>query len=95
MIWGIICSAFLLASTIMFHLEKYNNSIAQDISRNLYVDNLITGISSTVEGITYYKETKRILGKASMNMCQWASNDKYIMSKINVEDKCTDREIKV
>ena len=40
MIWGIICSAFLLASTIMFHLEKHNNSIAQDISRNFYVDNL-------------------------------------------------------
>ena len=35
------------------------------------------------------------MGKASMNMCQWASNDKYIMSKINVEDKCTDKVIKV
>ena len=31
-IWGIICSAFLLASIIMNHLAKYNNSIAQDIS---------------------------------------------------------------
>ena len=70
-IWGIVCSAFLLASTIMYHLSRYDNSVSLDISRNIYVDNLISGISSTEEGITYYKETKKIFDDASMNMRQW------------------------
>ena len=54
-IWGIVCSAFLLASTIMYHLSRYDNSVSLDISSNIYVDNLISGISTTEEGITYYK----------------------------------------
>ena len=62
-IWGIICSAFIPASVIMTHLSKYNNAVSNDIMNNIYVDNLITGVSTEAEGVAYYEETKLILMK--------------------------------
>ena len=69
--------------------------MAKDIERNMYVDNLISGVSTSGEGRSYYEKTKQIFNDASMNMCQWASNDTYLMSKIQPEDKRTDNFIKV
>ena len=49
-IWGIICSAFILTIGIM----KYNNAVSNDIMNNMYVDNLITGVLTEAEGVAYY-----------------------------------------
>ena len=94
-IWGIVCSAFLLSAVILLHLSKYSDEISSDIQRNLYVDNLITGVSSTQDGIIYYKETKSIFEKAGMNVCQWSSNDKYIMENMKKDDRYDENMIKV
>ena len=59
-IWGIISASFLLAATITYHLSKLNTSIAQKIARDLYVDNLVSGVSSTGEAIEFYKKTKEM-----------------------------------
>ena len=59
------------------------------------MDNLISGISSTEEGVKYYKETKIIFNEASMNMCQWATNDKDLMNMIESNDRSSDKIIKV
>ena len=79
----------------MTHLSNYGNYISQDISRNIYVDNLITGVTTVEEEIDYYDETKKIFDEASMNMCQWASNAPQLMGKIRCEDKRVENKIKV
>ena len=56
-IWGVICSAFLLASTILFHVGTYYSPNAEDISRNIYVDNLISGSTSHKDSVIYYEKT--------------------------------------
>ena len=94
-IWGIICSAFLLAYTIFYHLHKYKTPVSNDISKNIYVDNLISGTRKFKTAMNYYKETKEIFSKASMNMCKWSSNHKMVMNSINVEDRCEDNVLKV
>ena len=86
-IWGIICASFLLAATITYHLSKINTSIAQQIARDLYVDNLVSGVSSTGEAIEFYKKTKEIFRSAAMNMCKWLSNSDKVMEQIDSIDK--------
>ena len=76
-------------------MSKFHGDVSTDISRNIYVDNLISGISSTEEGVKYCKETKIIFNEASMNMCQWATNDKDLMNMIESNDISSDKIIKV
>ena len=86
-IWGIICSAFLLACTIYVHLMGYKSKVAQDLLNSIYVDNLVSGEENTTKAITYYQQTKKIFNAASMNMCKWLSNDKDVMKAIAMEDR--------
>ena len=94
-IWGVISAAFLLASTMLYHLHTYNNPIAKDISENLYVDNLATGTKSTKDAKIYYDETKQIFNDAAMNMCKWVSNDDDVMEYIKCEDRYPEKVVKV
>ena len=50
--------------------------------------------TTSSKGITYYEQTKKIFGEASMNICQWASNDQNLMSRVKVEDNCPENVIK-
>ena len=94
-IWGIICSSFLLASTICIHLLQYDTPTSEDIRNNLYVDNLISGAESFNESIEYYGEVKEIFKGAPMNMCKWLSHNKEVMRCIKDEDRCNETKMKV
>ena len=65
-IWGIGCAALLLAYTIAYHLSLYNNKTSENIMRDIYVDNLVSGESSAEAAIAYYRETKAIFNAASI-----------------------------
>ena len=94
-ICGIISATFLLAYTIYYHLQKYETNVAVDLSRNIYVDNLISGVEDVQKAISYYNETKKIFGAAGMNMCQWNCNDENVMSNMKAEDRSEDSISKV
>ena len=74
---------------------SYNTPVAQDISSNLYVDNLISGTDSVCSAKDYYDETKMIFNKAAMNMCKWVCNDDTVMTHYKDEDKVNETEVKV
>ena len=65
---GLICSLFLLAATIKFHLQKEESSLATHIQNNIYVDNVLIGVESVNEAYKVYREAKIIFEKASMNL---------------------------
>ena len=94
-IWGIVTASFLLAATIAYHLNQIDAPIAQILNRDLYIDNLVSGMPSCHEAVEYYKETKRIFNAASMNMCKWSSNSAYVMTKVESKDKNDDLVVKV
>ena len=94
-IWGVVCSAFLLAGVIMIHLQQYQTPVSQDIADNLYADNLVTGGVSVKECNNYYDETKKIFKEAGMNMCKWVSNNKDVMKYIKEEDRLPDIYVKL
>ena len=72
--FGIICSPFLLAGTIKYHLRKINTPVASKICDNIYVDNVLLGAESVQGAYEIYLESKDIFKRASMNLREWISN---------------------
>ena len=61
--FGIVCSPFLLAGTIKFHLKQFGGLVAQLINDNIYVNNVMLGANSVEQAHKIYLESKRILQK--------------------------------
>ena len=93
--FGIISSPFLLSATLDFHLKTYNSPVADNIRRDIYVDNVITGTESTEKAEMFYRESKQILSHASMNLRDWTSNDASVRNKIPLSDRSTGEKTKV
>jgi len=93
--FGVISSPFILASTINYHLNKQGSDIAHEIRENLYVDNVICGTDTTEQAIEFYKESKQLFKKASMNIREWASNSEEFTDHITDQDKLRGNSSKV
>lgn len=72
--FGIKSSPFLLSATINHHLKTSKFILAEEILKNLYVDNSLLGANSMEEAIEKYNISKEIFGKASMNLREFSSN---------------------
>ena len=94
-IWGIVCSAFLLAATIKYHLQRNEHFVSNDVSQKIHVDNLVSGSKTIEEAEIYYKEVKEVFSRASMNMCKWNSNKEELMKEINPDDRCDENPTNV
>ena len=93
--FGVKPSPHLLAATVAFHLKKSGTSTAMQILNSIYVDNVITGVNSTEEGLRFYSEAKEIFKEASMNLREWTSNDQSLISQIPQIDQAKGHEVKV
>jgi hypothetical protein len=94
-LFGIISSPFLLTATIEHHLRHDGSDTALHIMNNIYIDNIITGVSTEREAVKFYAETKQLFAKASMNVREWSSNSKEFIRQLPVCDKTTGAIIKV
>ena len=78
-LFGLGPSPFLLAGVIKEHLRslrpKYPE-IVNEIEKSLYVDDLISGASSTSKALELKKTAKDIFGEASFELHKWHSNVK-------------------
>ena len=63
--FGIVCSPFLLAGTIKYHLKQISTSVALQISNNTYVDNVLLAADSVQDAYEIYLESKDILKEHS------------------------------
>ena len=93
--FGVISSPFLLGATVQHHLKLVGGPTAEKIGNNIYVDNVITGVSSEDEAIEFYKEAKSIFQKATMNLREWGSNSNRLLEAIPPSDNCGGRNVKV
>ena len=82
----LICSPFLLAATIKYHLQKEDSPLATHIQTNIYVDNVLIGVKSANEAYKKYKEAKMMFEKASMNLREWNSNSTDFLNFIAVAE---------
>ncbi|GFV86431.1 uncharacterized protein TNCV_3371611 [Trichonephila clavipes] len=83
-IFGINSSPFLLAATIKYHIEKYNEIhpiTVQHLDSFMYVDDWITGQDTREEALFMSRHAKNIMKEAGMEMRKWISNDTALMAQ--------------
>ena len=93
--FGVISSPFLLGATIRHHLEQTDNSTANQINDDIYVDNLVTGVNDEKQAYELYSKGKQIFKDASMNLRDWVSNSENFNKLIEPEDMMKEKVIKV
>ncbi|XP_049523124.1 uncharacterized protein LOC119452753 [Dermacentor silvarum] len=88
--FGTTASPFLLTATLQYHFKHINpalRSSAMQLAENFYVDDLVTGVSSSKEAFRLYNEANLILSKAGMKLQKWSTNDdelrKYITDRLD------------
>ena len=70
--FGNTSSPFLLNATLFFHLSQFPDSPAvQELSQNLFVDNLMSGGDSQEETEELYREACRILQSGGFTLDKW------------------------
>ncbi|GFX35268.1 integrase catalytic domain-containing protein [Trichonephila clavipes] len=83
-IFGVNSSPFLLAATIKYHIEKYNEIhpiTVQHLDSFMYVDDWITGQDTREEALFMSRHAKNIIKEAGMEMRKWISNDTVLMAQ--------------
>lgn len=90
--FGVISSPFLLNATIRVHLLKSNSGLMKQIAEDIYVDNIVTGTQTISGALSLYKEAKQSFDKLSMNLREWNSNSKELVSSIPDEFRADDRK---
>lgn len=93
--FGVIASQFLLCATVLYHLNEVGTPTAKTMRDNIYVDNVMGGVSSPEEAVSFYKEGKLIFQKAAMNLREWASNCPEFNSMLPPDDRANSNIIKL
>ena len=55
-VFGHTSSPMTLAAVLLEHFQQYNDPVAIDLSYQLYVDNLLSGVQTEVEATAYVKK---------------------------------------
>uniref|UniRef100_A0A8D8RXR7 CCHC-type domain-containing protein n=1 Tax=Cacopsylla melanoneura TaxID=428564 RepID=A0A8D8RXR7_9HEMI len=74
--FGVVSSPFLLGAVISTHLAKYSGELPQKLSRDIYVDNIITGVNTEEELQTLVLTSREIFSEAKLNLRSWATSVK-------------------
>ena len=79
--FGVSSSPFLVGATIHYHLEQVATPTAVTIMKDMYVDNLLTGVNSSKVARQFYSESKEIFRDASMNVREWGRTPKSLWNQ--------------
>ncbi|EGT45668.1 hypothetical protein CAEBREN_25302 [Caenorhabditis brenneri] len=86
--FGISCSPFLLAITIMQYMDIYPNPLNEIILKNMYVDNVIFVTNEKEELTKFYAQAKELFAKNMfMNLREFLVNSADVMDKIPEKDR--------
>ena len=94
--FGFAPSAFLATRCLQQLVEDEGHDFplaAKILKRDLYVDNLITGASTCKQAREIYEQMNKLLGRAQLNMRQWASNEPRILE--GIKDINLDKDFKI
>uniref|UniRef100_A0A1I7U681 Integrase catalytic domain-containing protein n=1 Tax=Caenorhabditis tropicalis TaxID=1561998 RepID=A0A1I7U681_9PELO len=85
--FGVNCSPFLLAVTILLHLDINPKAINKRIIENLYVDNVLVTTNTVKELKKSYDELKSTFDGMQMNLREFLCNSKEVMETIPIKDR--------
>ena len=90
--FGNKASPFLLNATIQHHLASYTQTpVIQELSKNLYVDDWLTGADNEGVAAAMFNEAREVMNGAGMELTKWNSNSEMLQSKfcLDLGDKQT------
>ncbi|CAO4366807.1 unnamed protein product [Caenorhabditis nigoni] len=93
--FGMACSPFLLAASILTYMERYPAEINKKIEENLYVDNLLFLTNKEEELPGLYEESKKAAVQWGMNLREYQTNSEKTRDKIPIEDRAPDKPNKM
>ncbi|XP_052237671.1 uncharacterized protein LOC127848982 [Dreissena polymorpha] len=78
-LFGATCSTFILKATLLKHLdENKTNPASLTLREDLYVDNVLSRFSQQSELVNYFRNTRALMNRASMNLRSWTFNSKTL-----------------
>ncbi|XP_057374753.1 uncharacterized protein LOC130695607 [Daphnia carinata] len=83
--FGAKSSPFILNSVIMHHLSKNGSSVAIDMQRSVFVDNIISGCESKSEAESYFHKASSIMCSANLPLQSWGFSDHDVEKKLEVK----------
>ena len=92
--FGTASSPFMLHATIDLHLRTFRSCVSEDIQRNIYFDNIISGCDTEVQLLEYYTQARNFMQQANFNLRSWASNS-ITLQQIATANKTIDHNTTV
>ncbi|XP_006816667.1 uncharacterized protein LOC102806440, partial [Saccoglossus kowalevskii] len=95
-LFGAACSPFILNAAIKSHLENDGSEIATDLSKNIYVDNILSGRDTEQDLIAYHTEATNLMKSSGFNLREWATNSRELRKiAIKSNSSCLDSKVNV
>lgn len=94
-LFGATFSSFMLQATLTYHLTSDASSVSQDLLRNLYVDNVVSGSQTETTSLDYFAKSRSILNTANFNLQSWTSNNAQLMNTAKHQVADTANPVKV
>ncbi|KHJ87440.1 Pao retrotransposon peptidase, partial [Oesophagostomum dentatum] len=92
---GINASPAILNQCILKHIEEEQVPIGKELSKSLYVDNVLLEGDNVDELFEKYITSKQVFSSIGMNLRDYLSNSKEVNEKISESDRAKSPEVKV
>ena len=83
--FGSSSSPFMLGAVLNLHLSKFHNKVATDMRDNVYVDNILSGCNTEADLLTYYSQSRDVMGQAGFNLRSWSTNSHCLQETIKAD----------
>ena len=84
-VFGLRPSPAILGVVILHHLDKYSgeqSQLIEQIRKELYVGDLITGADNITSAFQIYSRAKQIMREGGLNLRKWNTNSPELLQKI-------------
>uniref|UniRef100_A0A8D8QBA9 DUF1758 domain-containing protein n=1 Tax=Cacopsylla melanoneura TaxID=428564 RepID=A0A8D8QBA9_9HEMI len=90
--FGVNSSPFLLGAVVSTHLSKFSGEIPTQLKRDIYVDNVITGVETEEELEKLVVTSRDLFDQASLNLRSWATSIKNSKFFNNLDPSITSQK---
>ncbi|CAJ0595173.1 unnamed protein product [Cylicocyclus nassatus] len=93
--FGVNASPAILNQSILKHIEEEDTPIGKELSKSLYVDNVLLEGNNPQELIEKYTSSKQVFSSIGMNLRDYLSDSAEVNAQIKDVDRATNCELKV